>query len=285
MELLRRAGWPVVAVVLLTGCGAPVVVDGGSGAAPSSGAPDLPADGDVPDVSDWTASAKGALECDGKPSSSGGSGAYDSGLATVQPSPGAALEDYVRSEGLEGEVPAAGYRVERADEGRVLLSWDDEQRTKVAFVLADAVRDVEGDVGWGVQVWARCDLVELPDGVRERLGIEVWTDRQGGRVPVEEVSSFPGPEHCDWQDATFLSVGSGAQAQQYLRNPGDLAPYLRTTWSAGAELPADATDSGYRLRGRELWLVPTGEAAYLVSEDDPADVERWPAPEEPIGCA
>jgi hypothetical protein len=172
MELSRRLGWPVVTVVLLTGCGAPVVVDRGSGAAPSPEPLDRPLDGDAPDVAEWTASAKGVLECAGKPSA-GGSGRHGSGLATVQPSPAAALEHYVRSEGLGGRVPASGYRVEREDDDRVLLSWDDGKGTKVAVVVAEGVRDVDGDVGWSVEAWARCDLIELPGELRERRGTEV----------------------------------------------------------------------------------------------------------------
>jgi hypothetical protein len=284
VELSRRLGWLTVAAVLMAGCGAPVVSAGDSGASPYSGPLDLPVDDDAPDVLARTGSAGRALECDGEPAA-GYPGSYDTGLATVQRSPDAALTDYVRSEGLDHEVPTEGYREERDDGGRVLLSWDDDDRTRVAFVVADDVRDVEGDVGWGVEVWARCDLVELPEEIVERLGIGVWTDREGRRVPVDEVSSAPGPVHCDWQDVTFLTVRRGNQVQQYLRNPGSLTEYLRTTWSPSAELPADAQDTGYRRAGRELWLVPDGEAAYLVSEADPGDVERWPAPEEQIGCA
>ena len=33
-----------------------------------------------------------------------------------------------------------------------------------------------------------------------------WT-RPGPRVPVAEIRSFQGPEHCDWQDITFLQIG------------------------------------------------------------------------------
>jgi hypothetical protein len=60
---------------------------------------------------------------------------------------------------------------------------------------------------------------------------------------------------------------------------------VATTYDGDAELPADAEDSGYRNGGRQLWLVPDREAAYLVAEDDPADVERWPAAREVMACA
>ena len=36
----------------------------------------------------------------------------------------------------------------------------------------------------------------------------------------------------------------------------------------------------------ELWLQPgRPDAAYLVSVDDPKDVERWPAAKDGVGCA
>ena len=40
---------------------------------------------------------------------------------------------------------------------------------------------------------------------------------------------------------------------------------LRTTFSADAKLPADATDTGWGRDGRQLWIAADGEAAYLVS--------------------
>jgi hypothetical protein len=40
-----------------------------------------------------------------------------------------------------------------------------------------------------------------------------------------------------------------------------------------------------RRDGRQLWIGPDQEAAYLVSVDDAHDVERWPAAKQPIRCA
>jgi hypothetical protein len=60
---------------------------------------------------------------------------------------------------------------------------------------------------------------------------------------------------------------------------------LHTTFSDGAALPADATDTGLRRDGRQLWIGAGEKAAYLVSVDDPEDVERWPRAKQDIGCA
>ena len=100
------------------------------------------------------------------------------------------------------------------------------------------------------------------------------------------MSTSPGSAHCDLHDDSFLTVRDDASPAGYVRDDdGEFADLTRTSWSDTATLPPDAEDTGYRREGRELWLVPDGEAAYLVDADDPSDVERWPAFEEPIGCA
>jgi hypothetical protein len=147
------------------------------------------------------------------------------------------------------------------------------------------MRDYDDDQGWGIETWAQCDPSELPARVTDALGIEVWKDASGRRVAVAKVQSVPGPEHCDWQDITFLHVGPGDPPDQYLRDAeGELQELLRTTFDANATLPERAEDTGFHHDGRRLWLDPRGMAAYLVALDDPDDVERWPAAKDRIGC-
>lgn len=183
------------------------------------------------------------------------------------------------------QVPETGYRVEREDGDRMLLSYDVDEQTKSAFIAADGIRDYNDDEGWGVESWAQCDPAELPAGVTDALGIVVWENASGKRVPVAEVQSFQGAEHCDWQGITFLNLGPEDDADQYVRNiDGELADSLRTTYDAEAALPESATDTGLRRDGRQLWLGLSHEAAYLVSLADPRNVERWPAAKQPVYC-
>ena len=98
------------------------------------------------------------------------------------------------------QLPDDGYRVERVDGDRVLLSYDVGDRTRVAAVVRDGITDYNDDTGWGVESWSSCDPVELGADVAEDLGFELWTDAEGDPVPTSDVTSFPGPEHCDWQD-------------------------------------------------------------------------------------
>jgi hypothetical protein len=277
----------VATVVLLAGCNsATPEIDGEPVASPYSGPMSLPlVTADDATVMEKSGAAGRALECDGRPYRGDG-GSYDTGLASVKSTAERALANYLREEGLRFVVPTEGYRIEREDDNRVLFSYDVGARTKIAFIVATTVRDFADDVGWGVESWAQCDPAELPDKVTEALNIGVWQDSSGARVPVTTIRSFTGSEHCNWENIKFIHIGPGDAPDQYLRDTtGELAEFLQTTYDAQAVLPADATDSGFRRDGRQLWLASNPDAAYLVSLDDADDIERWPAAKEPIRCA
>src|ERR671915_1318608 len=268
-----------LAAVLVAGCGsadvAPTIVERGSSATP-------PYDGSVGDRA-----AVAALECDGKTPYERGDGVYDDGLATVQESAEASLDDYMLEAGLALITPSEGYALEREQAGRVLFSYDVDGRTKVALFAANGVRDGNGDEGWGVRAWAQCDPSELPRDVTDDLNIGVWEVESGRRVPVTRIQSFQGAEHCSWTDITFLLVGPEKTADQYVRDTsgGDFARLLRTTFTNVDRPPEGGIDTGLRRDGRQLWIGPDKGAAYLVSLDDAQDVERWPAAKRPIRCA
>jgi hypothetical protein len=228
-----------------------------------------------------------ALECDGGKPFFRAAGDYDSGLEEVRSSPEDAFDKYLEEEGFLSRVPRDGYRVERKDEDRALLSYDVSDRTKVAVVLADGIRDYKDQVGWGVVAWADCDPAELPAEVTDEQNVGIWEDASGERLSVKRVHSFQGAEHCDWTDVTFLLIGPREEtADWYVRDTkGEFPEFLRGTFAGNATLPNDATSTGWRRGGRELWLAPDKQAAYLVDLDDPHDVERWPAAKEPIMCA
>jgi len=273
-------------VAVLAGCASSsdVVVSGEPPATAYAGPMRLPVDhGDRAGVLERSGAAGQALECAGAPYD-GGSGDYDSGLESVQDSATSALENYFAEEAFL-QIPGEGYRVEREDDGRVLFSYDVDGRTTVALVTADGVRDFNGDEGWGVETWAQCDPSELPAAVTDELGIGVWQDARGARVPVTRIVSYAGPEHCGWQDVTFLVLGGEQRPRQFLRDTsGELRRWLATTFDARTTLPEDATDTGFERDGRRLWLDPAGTAAFLVAVDNPRDVERWPAARDTVTC-
>jgi hypothetical protein len=275
----------VLVAVLLAGCDAsstasPSPLVGGTPAAsPYAGPMDLPVSGDdAAPVLARTGVAGRALECDGVPYT-GQRGYFGKDLESVQRSALQVLQEALRR-GAVGSLPSTGYRVERVAKGRTLFSYDVAGRTKVSVVAVDHVRDAVGRAGWAMEPWAECDPSELPAAQTAALGIGVWQDRSGARVPVTRAQSVRGPAHCDWQGITFLLLGD----RTYLRDVhGALAEHLRTTYRAGATVPPTAVDTGLHRDGRELWV--DADAAYLVSLDDPSDVERWPGTRKPVLCA
>lgn len=274
----------VVAVAFLTGCGEPVVTTSDEPATdPYRGPMRLPQDfGDRASVAERGGAAARALQCDTVPYSGGG-GDYDGGLETVQDGPADALQDWLEEQGVVS-VPDSGYRVEREADGRVLLSYDIAGNTKAAVVVADEVRDWRDRTGWGVESWAGCDPVELPGEILDAVGAEVWEDGDGRPVPVAKVRSYG--DWCGVSDVTVLQVGpEWRRDQQWWRDPeGHVSSGLARRYEADAVLPADAEGTGWQRDGRELWLVPDGSAAYLVSTADADDVERWPA-SRGLACA
>ena len=286
---MRRGLMTVVAVAVLAGCGQ------GSSAGGEEARVDDPYDGpmslpqsfaDKATPLERSGAAGQALECEGRVFR-GGAGNYDSGPESVQPGPEEALDDWIEQEAWALQIPETGYAIERDDGDRVLFSYDVDGHSTIAVITADGITDYDGDDWWGVESWAMCDPSELPAAVTDELNWGVWEDASGRRVPVTRIVSYRGSEHCDWQDLTFLYTGSERHGPQYVRDVhGELAEWLTTTYDADATMPVTASDTGLRRDGHQLWLDDSPKAAYVVSIDDPTDVERWPAAaKDPIGCA
>lgn len=277
----------LVAALLLAGCtdstsDAPsLVVHGSPVASPYASSLTVPmTERGGADVAERTGAAARALECDG-PVGNGAPGDYGSGLEAVGAGPEDALRLFLGA-AFSAAIPPHGYRVEAQRDDRALLSYDVDGRTKVALVTAPDMRDERGGRGWGVLAWAHCDPAEWPADVTEALDIGVWQDRSGARVPTSTVSSWQGRPggHCEWQSIPSLHLG-----RAFFRDvDGVLARHVFGSFEASAALPRDATDTGYRRAGQVLWLSAARDGAYLVSEDDPADVERWPGARRPLLC-
>jgi len=167
------------------------------------------------------------------------------------------------------------------------MSYDVGEQTKAAVIVRDDITDYEDDTGWGVEAWSTCDPAELGVDVASELGVQVWEDADGRPVSTTEVVSSQGPEHCDWQDITFLLLGYATDIDRKYDEfvSADPGVDLETAPDPSATLPGDAVDTGWQRDGRELWVAEDPRAAYLVSIDDPRDVQLWPAATEPIGCA
>jgi len=117
--------------------------------------------------------------------------------------------------------------------------------------------------------------------------------RLGQPVSTAELGTSAGPNHCDWQSATILTIGwplgtvanTSGQARFYIRDPkGVMGGSYQKALVTHAHPPADARATGYKLGAIELYLSPSDQdwAAYLVA---PSGVERWPRADPFFGCA
>ncbi|MFI5683352.1 hypothetical protein [Streptomyces sp. NPDC051636] len=255
----------VLTAVTAAGCGAgggeDVVVDGTPPATPYAG----------------PLNAAGALECDGKVFDSARGDGWSKGDGGGTPEEGltAYFDIYVP------EVPRSGYRVEREEGDRVLYSFDVGGRTKVAVVVA---KDRKNRPGWGPETSASCDPAELPARVTDSWEFEIWTDRTGKRVPVTQVNSSAGAEHCDWQSAHFLELGREAGDPMYVRDPEglfDAGTLLSAPYDGDVRMPADAHDTGYRYHDWQLWLTKDKSTAYVRTSHG---VEAWPLAKQDPAC-
>ncbi len=188
-----------------------------------------------------------------------------------------------RTEGVGWTVPKD--LVVAAESGaRVLFVAEVDGSPKAALVVRDGQgSEGAGGDGWYVESWAVCDVVELPDVARE-LGYQVWTDAQGEPVPTRVLAVTRGPEHCDWQEMTFLRLGGDSpRGRTFVGAPvPSLSDYLAEPYRARTALPADAVDTGYRHGEDRLWLAPDRARAYVGANRE--EVALWPLASEKLGC-
>lgn len=97
-----------------------------------------------------------------------------------------------------------------------------------------------------------------------------WTDADGCEVRVDVIRQYQGPEHCDWETATFITVGTpigtaftdtiGARGQTrtYIWDPEGALDYIdgvkRNVSLPADELPDSAAATGFRDGTAQLWL-------------------------------
>ena len=222
------------------------------------------------------------VDCDAWGTGGAFGGVYSEGATSDSPA-GAVKTAY--SEGL-WSMPR-DLAVAAVSDDRVLYVAEAADRPKASLIVPDGQgAEGAGGDGWYAESWAVCDLVELPADFVEELGYQVWTDAKGQSVPTRRLEVFRGPEHCDWQDMTFLSLGRwDDQAPTFVRDP-DPDPSLREClaepYLPQATLPAGAVDSGFRRGQDQLWLAPDRSRAYVGPA--PEDVEMWPRMVKRLDC-
>jgi hypothetical protein len=119
-----------------------------------------------------------------------------------------------------------------------------------------------------------------------------WTNAEGCEVRLDIIMTRRGPDSCGGSKVADILLGwplgsSHAEHRPYrifVRDPENVLgdSEIADAFDDGAELPAEAVDTGYRQEGAELWMQPGDDAyVYLVYADR---VERWPHDGRPAGC-
>jgi hypothetical protein len=188
-------------------------------------------------------------------------------------------EQALYEEGIRTGGAAEGLRVAKATDDRVLYVLEVDGTVKEAVIVHDGpAAEGAGGPGWYVESWAACNLAEFPRQYTDSIGLQVWTDASGTVVPTTKLEAWRGPQHCDWQSMTFLTLGKAT----YVRDPlPELHEYVAAAYRAHTALPADAADTGYEHDGQRLWLSADEQLAYVGTEHD---VEAWPREIKPLGC-
>lgn len=238
-------------------------------------------------AADRTGAAGAVVRCSSTPV--GGSAASPYTAGAVATTADGAL-DVASGEGVF-DLATRSLARERTERDRVLFTTSYHGIARQAVVVRHGPAgpgtgaDADG-LGWYVESWARCDLADFPDAVSEAYGVQVWSDLDGDRVPITTVRSSSGPEHCGWQDMTFLDLDGGAlgaAGETFVDRPSaDLAEYFGAEAEAHLPLPADAVDTGYHRSDDHLWLAPDHAVAYVGTAED---VAAWPRETRPVGCA
>ncbi len=244
--VMRTASSALVAgaaVLLLTARGQPVVIDAVPEAPPYNGPLHVEVTAAPDDQeADRSGAAGRVVDCDTSPVGYAEPDPYEN---SVSRSPTPALKRGLRE---PNRGASSGLREARREADRVLYTYEVDRRVEQAMRVHRGTA-IGGKAGWYVESWARCDWAELPPELADNLGLEVWTDASGRRAPTSRVASSRGPEHCNWEDVTFLSIDEGdvAVGQTYVEHPHSTCART-TSLSRTPARPASRQRSRHPLR-------------------------------------
>ena len=225
----------------------------------------------------WVADLAGQLDCVGSVASIGGEVPDAFGVGVPGDTADTGLHSFLGPGNPFASLPAAGYTQIHLDDHWASYAHEYEGRARAIIVLTDT-SEFQREPGWIVVGLRACDASEFDPSVPLTFPVTIWTDAAGAPVSTETIRSSPGPGHCGWDSATWLSVGGNL----YFRDPqGVMSEFTMTSFEPKVHLPDGAVDTGYRTGAWSLWLEQGGDA-YLVSSDT---IERWPRSTMPeLGC-
>lgn len=140
----------------------------------------------------------------------------------------------------------------------VMLLTDDSGEPRECESRAGSVTDLDSEAPYSADYLHRW---HTPDGCLVRLDVVML------RAPGSDFHCAPWPPE----------IVLGAEGRNYVgsADPEWWHESIQDGFSADAELPDGAVDSGFRRERTELWITPDDDSAvYLVGPE--GNVERWP---------
>ena len=211
---------------------------------------------------------------------------------------------------LAAALDAGAYVEAQFDDGAGYPTWiyiEDDAGEVVVNLLTREFDPIDRPEGCAAVPGSATDLSAEPVGrLAHGDGPHRWTDTNGCPVRIDVIEQYAGPEHCGWQDATFLTVGdpigtpfAGASSRRYFWDPKNVVrqgastsssspvapgarPETRTTIPV-AELPGSAEDTSFRDGNAQLWA--NGDDPYVVYRVIGDVAERWVSAEPWMVCA
>ena len=152
------------------------------------------------------------------------------------------------------------------DTTTIVFDVDDQTYTVTRPVGCDAEPDSPTDRNSEPQQW-------LAFGEYKR-----WLDAEGCPVRIDVISNINGAEHCDLEDAEFVTIGRPLGRSIISLPPETMNRYV---WNADgviqgmppgeiielSDLPTTAIDTGYVQGNRQLWIDDESDSVVYVVED------------------
>lgn len=152
------------------------------------------------------------------------------------------------------------------------------ETTTIVFDADDETLTVSRPVGCDAEPGSPTDLDSEPAQWLAFGDYKRWFDAEGCPVRIDVISNINGAEHCDLEDAEFITIGRPLGRSIISLPPETMNRYV---WNADgviegmppgetieiSELPASAIDTGYVQGDRQLWIDGESESVIYVVED------------------
>lgn len=226
----------------------------------------------------WALELSEQLECDGPVPDAG----YDRGEGPASPATGTASVGPWLESLYEPDLPLAGWRIEpqtRWEYGESHYTRHVHRaggRVKAIILMEGTSRQNAAGI-WRVTAWRSCAPEEFDAAAGRTSDRAPLFDAAGLTDP--DVTTLPGPGHCDWQSTVWLRLNG----EVYFRDPlGMFAAISARPYATLPSLPAGAVDAGFRSARWHVFTSADPESVLMLTPS--GVVEVWPRAVSTPGC-